>query len=265
MVYNIWKYIKFIMKTVNILGYQTSSAGLAEDIDAAWKILTSPASHRYVACLNPHSLVEARKDGAFAQALSDADILLPDGAGIVLAAKLLGLDLRERVAGFDFFAGLSKKAETQEGLKYYFLGSTNHALEKIGIRLKKEYPKITLCGTCSPPFKEELDEPDTADIVHRVNEAKPDVLWVGMTAPKQEKWIHNNKDRLDVPLIAAVGAVFDFYAGTKRRAPEWLCRMGLEWLPRLLREPRRLFKRNFVSSPLFIFMVLQERFRQSLG
>lgn len=248
------------METVNILGYETSAAGLSADVELAGNILDSAVLGRYVACLNPHSLVEARTDSAFAKALSEADILLPDGIGIVLAAKLLGLRLHERVAGFDFFSALSRQAQDGDGLRYFFMGSTDAVLEKIVSRLSNEYPKITVCGTCSPPFSDELDEQDTDAIVQRVNAAKPDVLWVGMTAPKQEKWIYKNKDRLQVPLIGAIGAVFDFYAGTRKRAPEWVCRMGLEWLPRLLREPRRLFRRNFVSSPVFLMMVLREKF-----
>jgi N-acetylglucosaminyldiphosphoundecaprenol N-acetyl-beta-D-mannosaminyltransferase len=133
-------------------------------------------------------------------------------------------------------------------------------LERIVKRLRREFPHIEVCGVYSPPFKEELSDEDDAVIVRRVNEARPDVLWVGMTAPKQEKWIYKNRHRLDVPLTAAIGAVFDFYAGTRKRAPEWVCRIGLEWLPRLLREPRRLFRRNFISSPMFLLMVLQEKF-----
>lgn len=248
------------MKTVNILGYETSAVGLSGDIEAAWKILERGRSGRYMACSNPHSLVEARKDSAFSRALSEADILLPDGVGIVVAARLLGLDLHERVTGSDFFSELSRQAESREGLRYFFMGSTGPVLERVVSRLNSEFPQIEVCGVYSPPFKDELDDEDNAEIIRRVNEARPDVLWVGMTAPKQEKWIHKNKDRLNVPLIGAIGAVFDFYAGTKRRAPEWACKLGLEWLPRLLREPRRLFRRNFVSSPLFLMMVLRQKF-----
>jgi len=218
-----------------------------------------------MACLNPHSLVEARNDPVFQKALAGADILLPDGAGIVVAAKMLGLDLRERVAGSDFFSELSRQAEKRGGLRYFFVGSTNEVLEKITSRLKNDFPNIVVCGAYSPPYKEAFDNNDNKEIIDRVNRAKPDVLWVGMTAPKQEKWIYNNRDRLEVPLIAAIGAVFDFYAGTKKRAPEWVCRIGLEWLPRLLREPKRLFKRNFVSSPLFLMLVLQEKFKKLIA
>jgi len=252
-----------VVKTVKILGYKTSAAGLDGDVAEAWNIIKSNTRGRYVACSNPHSLVEARRDELFSQALSAADILLPDGIGIVLAAKLLGLALYERVAGSDFFLELSKRAEDHAGLKYFFVGSSDVVLERISSRLRMEFPQIEVCGVYSPPFKEELSDEDSDVIVRLVNEARPDVLWVGMTAPKQEKWIYRNRDRLEVPLIAAIGAVFDFYAGTKKRAPEWVCKMGLEWLPRLLREPRRLFKRNFVSSPLFLFMVFQEKLRRS--
>lgn len=250
------------MKTANIMGYETSAAGLYGDISEAWRILESEATGHYVACFNPHSMVEARRDGLFNRALSSADILLPDGIGIVVASKILGLAVRQRVAGSDFFLELCRQAETRGGLKYFFVGSTDTVLEKIVERLKLEFPHIEVCGVYSPPFKEELSDEDDEVIIQRVNEARPDVLWVGMTAPKQEKWIYKNRAQLSVPLIGAIGAVFDFYAGTKKRAPEWMCRIGLEWLPRLLREPKRLFKRNFISSPIFLMMVLQEKYRK---
>lgn len=213
-----------------------------------------------MACSNPHSLVEARKDEQFSRALAGADILLPDGIGIVIAAKLLGLDLGERVSGSEFFRELSIQAQKKGGLRYFFMGSTDKVLDLIVSRMKREFPGITVCGVYSPPFKAELDHQDDLEIIRRVNEARPDVLWVGMTAPKQEKWIYKNRGQLQVPLIGAIGAVFDFYAGTRKRAPEWLCSMGLEWLPRLFREPKRLFRRNFVSSPVFLMMVLREKF-----
>jgi N-acetylglucosaminyldiphosphoundecaprenol N-acetyl-beta-D-mannosaminyltransferase len=110
----------------------------------------------------------------------------------------------------------------------------------------------------SPPFKDEFDEADDAAMIAAVNAARPDVLWVGMTAPKQEKWIYRNHDRLDVPFTGAIGAAFDFYAGTKKRAPQWVGQMGLEWLPRLVREPRRLWRRNLVSTPKFLYKVLAQ-------
>jgi len=251
------------VKTVSILGYDTNAAGLTGDVSQAWQLLASGTNGNYMACSNPHSLVEACDDKQFSRALSNADILLPDGFGIVIAAKLLGLDLKERVSGSDFFRELSIQANEKGGLRYFFMGSTDVVLDLIVSRMQEEFPEIRVCGVYSPPFKTEFDDDDDREIIHRINETRPDVLWVGMTAPKQEKWILKNKDQLEVPLIGAIGAVFDFYAGTKTRAPEWVCRLGLEWLPRLLREPKRLFKRNFVSSPLFLMMVLKEKFRKA--
>lgn len=247
--------------TINVLGYETSAAGLSGDIASARNVIDQGSKGAYMACANPHSLVVARRDDLFRDALVDADILLPDGIGVVFAAKLLGENLSERVAGSDFFAELSRQAEKCNGLRYFFLGSTDHVLEKLVDRLQREYPAVEVCGVFSPPFKAELDDADNDLIIERINNARPDVLWVGMTAPKQEKWIYKNKHRLNVPLTGAIGAVFDFYAGTKKRAPEWVCKLGLEWLPRLLREPKRLFRRNFISSPLFILLVLRQKMR----
>lgn len=248
-------------KVVNILNYQTSASGIGGDIESAWEYIHSEEKGKYIACINPHSYVVAQSDPYFKQALKNSDILLPDGVGIVLAAKILGADLTERVAGSDLFLGLSEKANKSGGLKYFFLGSTQEVLQKITDRLGKEFPNITICGVLSPPFKAEFSADDNQHMIDQINKAKPDVLWVGMTAPKQEKWIYQNKDKLDVPVMGAIGAVFDFYAGTVKRSPEWVCKMGLEWLPRLLREPRRLFKRNFISSPLFLLAV----FKQKIG
>ena len=250
-----------MMKLVNILGYKISASGIKGDIESTWKYIHSGLKGKYIACINPHSYVVAQSDAYFSNVLKEADILLPDGVGIILAAKILGIDLTERVAGSDIFLGLSDKANVNGGLRYFFLGSTEQVLNKISNRLESEYPNITVCGMLSPPFKESFSDDDNKEMVKQINKAKPDVLWVGMTAPKQEKWIYQNKDKLDVPVMGAIGAVFDFYAGTVKRSPEWACRMGLEWLPRLLREPRRLFKRNFISSPLFLLAV----FKQKIG
>ncbi len=244
---------------VNMLGYLTSSSGVTGDVNAAWELIKSGSTGNYIACINPHSLVVAKSDECFSDALRNAPILIPDGIGIVLAAKVLNLDLTERVTGSDVFLGLSEKGNTSGGLKYFFLGSTESVLQKIQDRMAKEYPNISICGVLSPPFRAEFSEAENDAMIEEINKAKPDVLWVGMTAPKQEKWIYQNKDKLDVPLMGAIGAVFDFYAGTVKRSPEWACKMGLEWLPRLVREPRRLFRRNFISSPLFLLMVLKAR------
>lgn len=244
---------------INILGFNISKVGLKADVLQAFEYLRTKQKNKYMACANPHSLIEAASDKYFANALQNADILLPDGAGILLAAKILSLNINERVAGTEFFLELSRLCNQQNNVKVFFLGSSELVLEKLKERFSMDFPNIDVSGTYSPPFKAEFSEEDNAKMVEVINVSKPNVLWVGMTAPKQEKWILANKDKLDVNFIGAIGAVFDFYAGTKKRAPQWVCKIGLEWLPRLLREPKRLWKRNFVSSPLFLLAVFKQK------
>jgi N-acetylglucosaminyldiphosphoundecaprenol N-acetyl-beta-D-mannosaminyltransferase len=122
-----------------------------------------------------------------------------------------------------------------------------------------DFPNITVAGCFSPPFQDEFSAEENHRIIEGINNSAPDVLWVGMTAPKQEKWIYQNRDKLHVKFIAAVGAVFDFYAGNVKRSHPWFLEHGMEWLPRLLQEPRRLWQRTFVSAPLFLLRVLRQR------
>jgi len=250
------------MTTVNILAYAVSSRGLQADVDEACRRFDGEGEVRpwSVACANPHSLVVAATDPGFAGALRNTDILLPDGAGIVLAARILGLPATHRVAGMDFFLELTRRARERGGLRYFFLGSSEAVLARVTARLAHEFPDIVVCGTYSPPFKAAFSDAENADMIAAVNAAKPDVLWVGMTAPKQETWIETHRGSLHVPVMGAIGAVFDFYAGTRKRAPQWVCDLGLEWLPRLLREPGRLWRRNFISTPIFLARVLKQRF-----
>jgi N-acetylglucosaminyldiphosphoundecaprenol N-acetyl-beta-D-mannosaminyltransferase len=255
---------KDTIRTVGLLGYKISACKTNDITSVAFAMSRGTGKSSYMACANPHSLVVANTDLHFQAALKGADILIPDGAGIVLAAKLLNLPLHFRVAGSEFFISLSELAEKQGGVKYFFLGSTTDNLARIAERLKNEFPAIEICGTYSPPYKDEFNEQDHEIMINLINKAKPDVLWVGMTAPKQEKWIYQHRDKLFVPFIAAIGAVFDYYAGTKKRAsPVWQ-RLGLEWLPRLLREPGRVWRRMFVSAPVFVYWVLKEKAGKAL-
>jgi N-acetylglucosaminyldiphosphoundecaprenol N-acetyl-beta-D-mannosaminyltransferase len=250
------------MPITKYLEYSISSGGLQEDVSQAFNFSRTSKSARYMACANPHSLVVASSDDEFRAALQNADILVPDGAGILLAAKILNLPIKERVAGSEFFLTLSDMAEKNGGLRYFFLGSREDVLKRICERLNAEYPSIEVCGTYSPPYKEEFDDDDNKIMIDLINKAKPDVLWVGMTAPKQEKWIFKNRDTLSVPFLAPIGAVFDFYAGTIKRPSAVWQKLGLEWLGRFLQEPRRLWRRNFISSPIFLYWVLKEKLKR---
>ncbi len=247
--------------SIRLFGYDISNRGLTEDVNHALELIGPVGAGRYMACANPHSMVVASQDPVFREALEGADILVPDGFGVVVAARFLSLPLQERVTGYEFFIGLSRLCDERGGVRYFFLGSNDHVLNRILTCATHDFPSVVVCGTYSPPFKEEFSEEDIQPMIDAVNSSHPDVLWVGMTAPKQEKWIYQNRGRIDVPFIAAIGAVFDFYAGTKARSSLFWQRLGLEWLPRFLKEPRRLWSRNMRSTPVFLSWMIREKLR----
>jgi N-acetylglucosaminyldiphosphoundecaprenol N-acetyl-beta-D-mannosaminyltransferase len=211
-------------------------------------------SNKIINTINPHSYCVANKDLDFKRALKNSDILLPDGIGIVWAEKFLNGNSIKKIAGYDLFLFLMNKLNNEYG-SVFFLGASEETLEKIKSKTSQEYPNITF-GSYSPPYKVAFSNKDSKIMCDEVNVFNPDVLFVGMTAPKQEKWTYEFKNHLEAKNICAIGAVFDFYAGNVNRSSVFWINLGLEWLPRLIKEPRRLFYRNFVSTPKFILQVL---------
>jgi N-acetylglucosaminyldiphosphoundecaprenol N-acetyl-beta-D-mannosaminyltransferase len=209
--------------------------------------------------ISPHSYIEARKDSFFRDALMASDFIIPDGIGIVIAAKLLTGKKIKKIAGSDLHMVLINSLNERKGSCFY-LGSSDNTLEKIKARLSGEFPYLK-AGTYSPPYKNEFSRDETMAMIGAVNDFAPDVLFVGMTAPKQEKWVHENRHLIKAPVICSIGAVFDFYAGTVKRPGKFWISMGLEWLPRLLREPRRLWRRTFISTPVFLWYVVKEKLK----
>ena len=250
-----------------IAGYAVSTLDVRACVTevVAWikseKQRSSPDNCHWLACMNPHSFVESLNEAPFSQALRLANWLIPDGAGVVLASKILGGEIRERVTGSDIFRGVLEELNLAGGISVFFMGSTEETLAAIRARMAVEFPNIRIVGTYSPPYKPEFSDGDNRQMIEAINNAAPDVLWVGLTAPKQEKWIYQNKDKLDVKFIGAIGAVFDFYAGNIKRAPVIVQKMGLEWLYRWVQEPKRLWKRNVISTPKFIMAVVKQRLR----
>lgn len=208
-------------------------------------------------CANPHSLVVAQRDLEFKVALQQANLVVVDGIGASLMARIAGIRLGPRITGMDYFQEILNALHRRGSGRVFFFGSSPYVLDRIAKRFVVDFPSLTLCGVVSPPFGA-WSEMENLRMVKIINDAKPDVLWVGMTAPKQEKWVEANRRWLMVPVIGSIGAVFDFYAGTYSRAPKWVCNAGLEWLYRFIREPRRMWRRNFVSAPKFIWLVLRQ-------
>ena len=203
--------------------------------------------------INPHSYITANSDKEFEEALQSSDLLIPDGSGIVLAAKKINKVTIKKIAGADLHKFLLSKMNKSSG-KVFYMGASQNTLDKIEENITLEYPNI-IVKSYSPPFKPEFTDEDNMTIVSKINTFKPDVLFIGMTAPKQEKWLHKHKEQLDFKVASSIGAVFDFYAGTVIRPSKFWIDIHLEWLPRLLKEPKRLWKRNFVSTPCFLFEI----------
>ena len=243
-----------------LLGVRIGRSTLDELVARSVSSVIGTADRVLLACANPHSMVAAKADIQFHRALTSATHVVSDGFGCRIAALLTGRDFGPRITGFDYFEALMRTLNERGG-KVFFLGSSTETLELIKKRCSYDYPSLVV-HSHSPPFGA-WTEAEDAQIVRLIREADPDILWVGLTAPKQEKWAAAHMDGLRTPVIGCIGAVFDYYAGTVKRAPPWVCRAGLEWLYRLAGEPGRLWKRTLVSFPVFMWLVLNERSKES--
>jgi len=219
------------------------------------------ASSILINTINQYSFCIANEDDDFKASLKGSDVLLPDGVAVVAAEFLLTGKKIKKIAGADLHHHLLEDLEKKGGSCFY-LGASDKTLEKIKNKMRIEFPNVKV-GSYSPPFKKVFSAADNADMIGAVNEFKPDVLFVGMTAPKQEKWAFQNKPFLDVKIICTVGAVFDFYAGTIKRPNSIWIMLGLEWLGRLLNEPKRLWRRYLYYGPIFAWLIAKAMFKQT--
>ena len=244
----------FRLKELDILGSKAELSSL-------------PDGKLLINTINAHSYNTARKDKLFAEALMNGDVLIPDGVSIVKACRWIKAKSqpKERIAGWDLFSfemdKLERESEKCEMLKktVMFMGSSQKVLDLIVKRAAEVYPHLKVV-TYSPPYKPEFSDEDNKAIIDAINAANPDLLWIGMTAPKQEKWIYSHWEELDIHChVGTIGAVFDFFAGTVERAPMWWQRHGLEWLYRLLKEPKRMWRRYIIGNVLFLWNMLKEK------
>ena len=276
--------VMFRLKNLNILGSKAELAALPEG-----KLLINT--------INAHSYNTARKDELFAEALTNGDVLIPDGVSIVKACRWIKAKSqpKERIAGWDLFEFEMNKLE-ECGMKnvecgannssldnsqsasadhstfntqhsplrspqrtVMFMGSSQKVLDLVVKRAAEVYPHLKIV-TYSPPYKPEFSEEDNKAIIDAINAVNPDLLWIGMTAPKQEKWTYSHWNELNIHChVGTIGAVFDFFAGTVERAPIWWQRHGLEWLYRLLKEPKRMWRRYIIGNTLFLWNMLKEK------
>ena len=211
--------------------------------------------------INQYSYCIAQSDSAFKSALQGSDILLPDGMAIVSAVKLLKGQKIKKIAGADLHQFLLSDLN-QKGGSCFYLGSSENTLLKIKARLAVDFPNVKV-NTYSPPYKPEFSSLENQEMLDAVNALQPDVLFVGMTAPKQEKWSYKHKELLEAKIICSIGAVFDFYAGTVVRPHLFWISLRLEWFIRLVKEPKRMWRRYLYYGPVFIKLMFQEKLKKN--
>jgi N-acetylglucosaminyldiphosphoundecaprenol N-acetyl-beta-D-mannosaminyltransferase len=245
-----------------VAGYEVSREGSREIAGRVLGWIDGGGPLKVAACLNPHSAALAEDDPAFAAALARADVLVPDGVGVVIAARLAGGPLAHRVTGSDLFLAVNSAMDERGRGTCFLLGATQATLAAMAGRMGRDFPRVRVAGTLAPPVRSAFGDETSESMIAAVNAARPDVLWVGMGAPKQETWLERHRARPDARFAASVGAAFDFYAGTVPRPSPLLRATGLEWLGRLACEPARLWPRTLVSAPRFASIAARDALRR---
>jgi N-acetylglucosaminyldiphosphoundecaprenol N-acetyl-beta-D-mannosaminyltransferase len=243
---------------VNVLGVGVSAITMGDALTHIDRWIASGDS-RYVCVTGVHGLMESQTDPALRDIHNRAGLVTPDGMPLVWLSWLHGHRAVERVYGPDLMLACCERS-CERGYRHFFYGGAPGVPERLAARLQQRFPGLTVAGTWSPPFHELTGDEERA-MLDRVAGARPDIVWVGLSTPKQERWMARYVDRLRVPVMIGVGAAFDMHAGVKRQAPRWMQRSGLEWLFRLASEPRRLGRRYLVNNPRFVWRL----YLQSLG
>lgn len=217
----------------------------------------------FIVTPNVDHIVRLSKDTKFQQAYNKANMVLADGMPVLWASRILGKPLVEKVSGADLVPNLFKKSYEKK-YRVFILGSEKGVANSLVNNIRESKDSFPI--TCySPEFGFEKIEEENIKIINLINDFKPDILLVSLGAPKGEKWIYNYIDNLEVKVVAQVGAAIDFVAGSKRRAPKWMQKSGLEWFYRFIQEPKRLFKRYFVDDSIFLLILIKEYFNQKKG
>lgn len=234
-----------------VLGVEFDNLNMEAAVDKAFKLMEQRRS-AYVVTPNPEIVWMCRDNSALKESVAAADLVVPDGIGVIYGAKILGTPLRQRVPGIDLGTKLFERMPAS-GKTLYLLGAKPGIAEMAAENISKQFPGIKICGTADGYFK------DDAPVIEKINKAAPDLLLVCLGAPKQEIWMHSNASKLNVGLMMGLGGVLDVFAGTVQRAPESWQKLGLEWLYRLIKQPSRI--KRMIKLPMFLFAAVGARIR----
>jgi N-acetylglucosaminyldiphosphoundecaprenol N-acetyl-beta-D-mannosaminyltransferase len=246
-------------RKVPLFGFQLDSITLAETVERiyGWAAARTRTG-RFVVTPNVDHAVLFQENAALRDAYANASLVLADGAPVVLAAKILGRAIPERVAGSDLAPALFAAAEEHGGLRVFLLGAAPGVAARAAENIKRTWPAVEVVGIYSPPLGFEKEAAENQTILEQISAAQPDVLMVGFGAPKQELWVNAHHEQIDAAVTLCIGATIDFLAGEKKRAPIWMRRCGIEWLHRVGTEPRRLFKRYARDAWIFPQLMWRE-------
>ena len=245
------------MFRIRFLNIEIDNLSMDESIDYIDKLIKRK-KNSYVVTPNVDHIVKLENDSEFLEVYNNADLVLTDGMPLVWISKFLKTPIKEKVSGSDLFPKVCKLAD-EKGYSIFLLGAAEGIAIKAAENLKNKYKNLNIVGTFSPSYGFEKSKSEIEEIIKKVNEAKPDILAVGLGAPKQEKFIYKYKNKLNVPISLAIGASIDFEAGNIERAPKWMQKSGLEWFYRFLKEPKRMFKRYFIDDLKIIKVLIKYR------
>lgn len=245
--------LKQTIPTCNILGVRLAAVNM-EWLRRFTKDHLGKLSGEYMCVSNVHTTVMSYENREYCQIQNDSILSIPDGAPLSIIGRMRGYSQMQRTTGPDYM-GEVFAVSAEKGYRHFFYGSTQETLDLLQRKLKEKYPGIEIVGVYSPPFRA-LTEEEDQEVIQMIADAAPDFVWIGLGAPKQEIWMSTHKGKIP-GFMVGVGAGFDYYAGNIKRAPKWMQKFCLEWMYRLMQDPRKLLKRYFSTNGKFIWLILR--------